>query len=153
MISNFQVQHKVIEARLKEPTPDVPRLTKRSTDPQRADYFCVFPSKCSSAQGCATMAYVSRTVEAVDSSAPLLCVNQPHSDDHGSVVKEYGHRLSNSDAYYGNDNEILYGYLEEATCGTIFVASVKYFERYRNGRGAWLDLNNLCQSPYYCSRG
>ena len=63
VISNFQVQRKAIEARLKEPTPDVPRLTKGSTVPQWADSFCVFLSKCSSAQGCATMAYVSRTVK------------------------------------------------------------------------------------------
>ena len=34
VISNFQVQQKAIEARLKEPTPDVPRLTKGSTVPQ-----------------------------------------------------------------------------------------------------------------------
>ena len=89
VISNFQVQHKAIEARLKEPTPDVPRLTKGSKVPQWADNFRVFLSKCSCAQGCATMAYVSRTVEAVAISAPLLHVNQPHYGDHGSVAKEY----------------------------------------------------------------
>ena len=109
VISNFQVQRKAIEARLKEHTPDVPRLTKVYTVPQWADSFCVFLSKCPSAQGCATMAYVSRTVEAVANPAPLLHVNQPHSDEHSSVAKEYEHRLSHADAYYGNDNEVIYG--------------------------------------------
>ena len=33
VISNFQFQRKAIEARLKEPTPDVPRLTKLYTVP------------------------------------------------------------------------------------------------------------------------
>ena len=88
------------------------------------------------------MAYVSRTVEAVASSAPLLHVNQPHFDEHGSVAKEYKHRLSHPDARYGNDNEIIYIYLEEATCGTIFAASIKSFERARNCHGACLALNN-----------
>ena len=74
VISNFQVQRKAIEARLKEHTPDVPRLTKGYTVPHLADSFCVFLSKFSSAQRCATMLYVSRTVEAVASSAPLLHV-------------------------------------------------------------------------------
>ena len=97
MISNLQVQRKAIEARLKEPTPDVPRLTKGSTVPQWADSFRVFLSKRSSAQGCATMAYVSITVEAVLNPGPLLHVNQPHSDENGSVAKEYEHRLSNAD--------------------------------------------------------
>ena len=59
VISNFQVQCKAIEARFKEPTPDVPRLTKGSTVPQWADSSRVFLSKCSSAQGCATMAFVT----------------------------------------------------------------------------------------------
>ena len=63
VISNFQVQRKAIGARLKEPTPNVPRLTKGSTVPHWAESFCVILSKCSSAQGCATMAYVSRTVK------------------------------------------------------------------------------------------
>ena len=62
VISNFQVQRKAIEARLKEPTPDVPRITKGYKVPQWANSFRLFLSNCSSAQGCATMAYVSRTV-------------------------------------------------------------------------------------------
>ena len=142
MISNFPVQCKAIEARLKEPTPDVPRLTKRSAVPQWAESFRVFLYKCSNAQGFATMAYVSRTVESVANSSPLLHVNQPHSDEHGSFLKEYEHCLSHADAPYGNDNEILYGYAEEATHGTIFTASIKSLERSRNVRGAWLALNN-----------
>ena len=78
---------------MKELTPDVPRTTKGYTIPQWSDFFCVFLSKCSIAKGFATMAYVSRTVEAVASSAPLLHVNQPHFDEHGLVAKEYKHRL------------------------------------------------------------
>ena len=75
VIFNFQVQRKATEAILKEPTPDVTRITKGSTVPQWADSFRVFLSKCSSSQGCDTMTYVSRTVEAVTSSAILLHSN------------------------------------------------------------------------------
>ena len=46
VISNFQVQRKAIEAILKKPTPDLPRLTNGFTVPQWDDYFCVFLSKC-----------------------------------------------------------------------------------------------------------
>ena len=55
------------------------------------------------------MAYVSRTVEDAVSSAPLLHVNQLHSDEHGSIAKGYEHLFSHTDAHYGNNNEILYG--------------------------------------------
>ena len=87
VISNFQVQHKSIEERLEEPTPDVPRISKGYTVPQWVDSFLIFLFKCSSAQCCTTMVYVSGTVEAVANSAPLLHVNQPHSDEHSSVAK------------------------------------------------------------------
>ena len=142
VISNFQVQRKTIEARLKEPKPYVPRLTKVSTVPQWDDSFRVFLSKCPSEQGCATMAYVSRTFEAFVSSAPSLHVNQLHCNEHGSTAKKYEHLLSQVDDHYGNSNEFLYTYLEEATRGTVFVVYIKYFERDRIGRDAWLDLNN-----------
>ena len=46
VISNFLVQRKAIEEILKEPTPDVPRLTKGSAVPQWDDSFRVFLSKC-----------------------------------------------------------------------------------------------------------
>ena len=75
------------------------------------------------------MAYVSRKDEAVANVVPVLEVNQPHSVEHGSVADEYKYRLSHADARYGNNNEILYGYLEEATQGSIFVALIKLYER------------------------
>ena len=96
---------------MKEPTLDVPRLTKVSTVPQWADSFCVFISKCSSEQGCATITYVSRTIEAVSNTTTLLHMNQRHSDEHGSVAKEYEHCLSHANACYGKYNEVLYGNL------------------------------------------
>ena len=88
------------------------------------------------------MSYVSRTVEDVLNYAPLLRVNQSNSDEHISVAKEYRHFLSHVDARYGNDNEIIYEYLEEANHSTIFTASIKSFERDRNGCGAWMAFNN-----------
>ena len=67
--------------------------------------------KCSSAQGCATMVYASRMVEAVENPDLLLHVNQQHYNEHSSVAKEYKHRLSHADASYVNENEILHEYL------------------------------------------
>ena len=96
VISNFQFQRRAIGARLKEPTLDVPRLTKGSTVPQLAKSSRVFLSKCSSAFFCATMAYISKTVETVANYASLLHVNQPHSDEHRSIANKYEHRLSHA---------------------------------------------------------
>ena len=57
------------------------------------------------------------------------------------VGDEYKKYLFHADARYDNDNEILYGYLEEATCGTIFEASIKSYEWTQNGRGERLALH------------
>ena len=42
---------------------------------------------------------------------------------------------------YRNHNGNLFGYLEEATRSTSYAASIKPYERTRNGRGAWQALN------------
>ena len=87
------------------------------------------------------MAYVSRKDKAVVNVAPALEVNQPHSIEHGLVADKYKNHQSHADACYGNDNKILYVYLEETTRGSIFAASIKSYDRTQNGRGAWLALN------------
>ena len=87
------------------------------------------------------MVYVSRKDKAVVNPAPVLVVNQPHSVEHGLVAEEYNHCLSHADAHYVIDNKILYEYLEETTCGTILLVSIKSYERTRNSRGKWWTLN------------
>ena len=87
------------------------------------------------------MAYVSHKYEAVANVAPVLEVNQPHSIEHSLVADEYKYCLSHNDACYGNNNEILYGYLEEATQGSIYAALIKLYGWTQNGRGAWVALN------------
>ena len=72
--------------------------------------------------------------------APALSPDQPHSLENGLVKDEYEKRLLHSDVRFRNDNRTLFGYPEEATCGTPFSYSIKTYERTCNRCAALLDI-------------
>ena len=86
------------------------------------------------------LSYVIRDAVAVPVVAPLLATDQPHSTEHGSVEAELIARSSHGHALYRDDNSSVYHYLEEATRSTVYAASIKPFQRGKDGRGAWLAL-------------
>ena len=43
---------------------------------------------------------------------------------------------------YRDDNSVVYYHLEEATRGTSYAASIKPFQREKDGRGAWKALTS-----------
>jgi hypothetical protein len=71
---------------------------------------------------------------------PALAQNQPHSNEHESVSGELVARASHEHALFRDDNASVYHYLEEATRSTLYAASIKPFQRRKDGRGAWLAL-------------
>ena len=60
----------------------------------------------------------------------------------GLLKKELIFCASHTHVLYDDDNGKVYHYLEEATRSTSYAASLKPFQRSRNGRGAWLALLN-----------
>jgi hypothetical protein len=73
-------------------------------------------------------------------AAPALAQNQPHSNEHESVEGELVGRASHEHALFRDDNTSVYHYLEEATRSRVHAASIKPFQRRKDGRGAWLAL-------------
>jgi hypothetical protein len=69
-----------------------------------------------------------------------LAQNQPHSNEHESVTGDLEVRASHEQALFRDDNAFVYHYLEEATRSTPYAASIKPFQRRKDGRGAWLAL-------------
>jgi hypothetical protein len=86
------------------------------------------------------LAYIIRTDITVPVDAPALEANQPYSTEHGSVEAELIARASHGHALYRDDNAKIYYFLEEATRTTSYAASIKPFQRTKNGRGAWFAL-------------
>ena len=88
------------------------------------------------------LAYVIRENEDVPAVAPPLQVGQPHSDAHGSIEGELIAWASHAHALFRDNNAAVYYALEEATCSTSYAASIKPFQRSKNGCGALLALMN-----------
>ena len=81
----------------------------------------------------------------VPAPPPQLTVNQPHSDEHGSVEAELVTHSSHTHGLYHDDNSSVYFHLEEATQGTTYAApSIKAYQRCKDGRGAWMTLT-MCR--------
>ena len=89
-----------------------------------------------------SLAYVTRTNEDVPVVAPPLQVGQPHSEEHGSIKGEMIAHASHTHALFRDDNVAVYYALEEATRSTSYAASIKPFQRSKNGCGALLALTN-----------
>ena len=88
------------------------------------------------------LAYVIRIDPEVPGNAPPLAANQPHSTEHGTVEGELVARAAHTHALFRDDNSVVYYHLEEATRGTSYAASIKPFQRGKDGRGAWKVLTS-----------
>ena len=88
------------------------------------------------------LAYVIRIDPQVPGLAPPLAANQPHSTEHGSVEGELIARASHTHALFRDITSVVYYHLEEATRGTSYGASIKPFQRGKDGRGAWKALSS-----------
>ena len=74
--------------------------------------------------------------------APPLQVGQLHSEEYGSIKGEMIAHASLTHALFRDDNVAVYYALEEATRSTSYAASIKPFQRSKNGCGALLALTN-----------
>jgi hypothetical protein len=87
------------------------------------------------------LAYVIRQDDAVPAIG-TIAAGTPHSTEHGSIEDELISRASHTNPLYREDNSAVYYKLEEATRATSYAASIKPYQRTKNGRGAWLALSN-----------
>ena len=86
------------------------------------------------------LVYIICTDSDVPMPVPPLAPNQPHSEVHGSIEYKLVERASHEHPLFRDDNSEVYFKLEEATCGTMYAASIKSFQCTENGRGAYAAL-------------
>ena len=86
------------------------------------------------------LAYVARDDVVPGTPLPALAADSPHSEVYGSIEAEMVARVSHADPLYRDDNAKVYYYLEEATRSTSYAASIKTYQREKNGRDVWLSL-------------
>ena len=139
VIRNFQEHWKALVDRKNEDDPAVPKITKTLPVMKWAEAFPDFLQRIIGAR-IIPLTYVIRETVDVADPPPALAANQPYSEEHGLVEGELIARANHTHALYREDNQSIYYYLEEATRGTSFVASIKPFQHAKDGRGAWLAI-------------
>lgn len=140
VMKNFSIQWKALKDRQKdEDDPDVPKITKTLQIMKWTEAFQDFCDRIIGSR-MIPLSYVIRDDVAVPVNAPALAANQPYSDEHGSVEGELVARASHTHPLYRDDNAKVYYYLGEATRSTPYAASIKPFQRRKDGRGAWTAL-------------
>jgi hypothetical protein len=119
--------------------PDVPKITKALVVIKWTEAFDDFLNRVLGRR-LIPLFYVTRPEAVVPAAAPDLAPGQPYGAIFGSVEEELVQRGSHDHALFREDNALVYFYLEEATRSTSYAASIKPFQRTKNGRGAWLAM-------------
>ena len=139
VIADFTDQWKALVGKKKETSQEVPKISKELPI---LKWFESMEDFLSQVVGIRTipLSYVIRAIVDVPAAVPEQQPNKPHSRDHGSVEADLVARASHTHANYRNDNEKVYYLLEEATRTTPYAASLKSYQRKKDGRGAWNSL-------------
>ena len=141
VMKNFEIQWKALKAKKDEDPPDVPKITKALPVIKWTEAFRDFLNRVVGVRTI-PLCYVIRPDVEVPVAVPALATNQPHSTEHASVEGELVARATHTHALYRDDNASVYHYLEEATRATTYAASIKPFQRAKDGRGAWIALTS-----------
>ena len=139
VIKNFEQHWKALKDRKKEDVAEVPKITKSLGIMKWTEAFTDFLSKTIGVRTI-PLAYVVREEVNVPTTAPALLRGKSYSEKHGSVEGELVARASHDHPLYKDDNAKVYYNLEEATRSTSYAASIKPYQRGKDGRGAWEAL-------------
>ena len=140
-MKNFKIRWTVLKDRKKDDDPEVPKITKALPIIKWMEAFQDFLHWIIGVR-MIPLAYVIHAYVNIPAPPPQLTVNQPHTDDHGSVETELVTHSSHTHALYHDDNSSVYFHLKEATRGTTYAASIKPYQQHKDGRGMWMVLMN-----------
>jgi hypothetical protein len=140
VVKNFKEQWKAIMSKKAETEPDVPKVTKALPIIKCTEAMVDYLHCCIGVRDIA-LAYVIRPDTTVG-AITALHAGSPHSTEHGSVEDELIARASHAHPLYREDNQLVYYKIEEGVRSTSFAASIKPFQRTKDGRSAWLALLN-----------
>jgi hypothetical protein len=139
VVKNFMSHWKALTERKKEDNPETPKITRSLPIINWTEAFYDFLHRVIGVRTI-PLAYVVRQEVEVPFTAPELANGQPYAEVYGSVEAELIARASHNHPMFREDNAAVYYLLEEATRSTGYAASIKPFQRQKNGRAAWLAI-------------
>ena len=141
VMKNFEIQWKALKEHKEADDPDVSKISKSLTIMKWTEAFQDYLHQTIGVRTI-PLAYITRETVDVPAIPPPQEANKPHSTEYGSIEVELVARASHDHELYKEDNGSVYYHLEKATRGTIYSASIKPFQRGKDGRGAWLALTS-----------
>jgi hypothetical protein len=143
-IMDFMEQFKPLKAAKEKDPPELPKITNKLPIMKWIETFNDYCRKKIGVR-MAPLAYVIRENADVHAAAPeLVSVGAgnvlSYSAEHGSVEDEFISRTTHMHATFRIDNAEIYHDLEKATRSTPYAATIKPYQRTRDGRGAYLAL-------------
>lgn len=140
VMSNFEIQWKaLVDRKTNDDDAEVPKVTKLLSIIKWTEAFQDFLSK-SIGTRTIPLAYVTRPDSNVSPNIPPLAQGQPHSETFDSIEGELVARASHTHPLFREDNSKVYYFIEEATRSTQYAASIKPYQRTKDGRGAYLAI-------------
>jgi hypothetical protein len=140
VMKNFSEQWKALEDKKGGDEPEVPKITKALPIIKWTEAFRDYLHRLIGVRTI-PLAYVIRP-EAVVPPIGTQAAGAPHSTEHEAIEAELNARAGHGHALFREDNSAVYYKLEEATRATPYAASIKPFQRAKNGREAWLALSS-----------
>jgi hypothetical protein len=138
VMKHFSEQWKALKDMKGDDKPEVPKITKALPIMKWTEAFRDYLNRVVGVRNI-PLAYVIRP-EADVPAIGAQAAGTPHSVEHGSIEAELVARASHGHSLFSKDNTALYHAVEEATRATQYAASIKPFQKTKDGRGAFNAL-------------
>ena len=136
IIRNFGQQWKSLQDRKDGEKPKVPELTRELGVLRWSEAFSDYLDRAIGVR-CAPLSYVTRTDAVPVGDIPPLADRVPHSEKFGSIAMDLKFLASHEHPLFMDDSELVYFALETALRGTQYAASLKPYQKKKDGRGAY----------------
>ena len=136
-LKQFELHKRIIDDH-KEPSDDLPKVTKSFTIDKALD---TLPNILRSRLGVRSVA-LSYVIREEPNPPPLrtLLENYPYSEVSGSLMNELIEYTPHSGVGWEEDNAIVFGIIQEMVKDVPMASSLKGHQKKRDGRGAFLSL-------------
>lgn len=138
IMKNFSEQWTSLEERKEEDDPETPTISKELPIMKWVEAFEDHLERCIGVR-CVPLSYVVRD-EVIPPPITPLAPNQAYTLTHGSLESDLVARASHDHGLFRADNKAVYFKIEEATRTTQYAASIKTFQRGKDGRAAFEAL-------------
>ena len=139
-LDNFKIEWESLkEQKTANDEGSLPVISNKLSIANFFEAYETYVSNLIGQSGC-PLSWIYRPDVVVPAAAPPQAIDQPFSEEHGSVSAEMVARMPHTHPLYRPDNATGYAQLVTATLGTQYASTIAPFKRAKDGRGALMAL-------------